>query len=56
VQDKRTRHGLSHSHPHPFGRLQCRQRGPGKTDDVLTGHLSEGVAKGGMLVTIYELI
>lgn len=30
--------------------------GPGKTEEVLTGHLSGGIAKGGMLVTIYELI
>jgi hypothetical protein len=29
---------------------------PGRTEEVLTGHLSDGVAKGGMLVTIYELI
>jgi predicted DNA-binding protein with PD1-like motif len=30
--------------------------GPGRTEEVLTGHLSDGIAKGGMLVAVYELI
>ena len=30
--------------------------GPGKNEDVLVGHLSGGILKGGMVVQIYELV
>jgi predicted DNA-binding protein with PD1-like motif len=43
--------------PQPYVHIHMAVSGaPGRTEQVLTGHLSDGVAKGGMLVTIYELI
>ena len=49
--------GVEWSAPEPYVHIHMAvSGGPGKTDEVLTGHLSDGVAKGGMLVTIYELI
>jgi predicted DNA-binding protein with PD1-like motif len=30
--------------------------GPSRTEEVLTGHFSDGIAKGGMLVAVHELI
>ena len=30
--------------------------GPGKNEDVLVGHLSNGILKGGMATQIYELL
>jgi len=43
--------------PQPYVHIHMAvSGGPGRTEEVLTGHLSDGVAKGGMLVTVYELI
>ena len=43
--------------PQPYIHIHMAVSGaPGRTDEVLVGHLSDGVAKGGMLVAIYELI
>lgn len=49
--------GVTWSEPQPYVHIHMAvSGGPGKTEAVLTGHLSDGIAKGGMLVTIYELI
>jgi predicted DNA-binding protein with PD1-like motif len=49
--------GVTWSGPEPYVHIHMAVSGaPGKTDEVLTGHLSDGVAKGGMQVTIYELL
>jgi predicted DNA-binding protein with PD1-like motif len=49
--------GVAWTEAQPYVHIHMAVSGaPGKTDEVLTGHLSDGVAKGGMLVTIYELI
>jgi predicted DNA-binding protein with PD1-like motif len=49
--------GVAWSEPQPYVHIHMAVSGaPGRTEEVLTGHLSDGVAKGGMLVTIYELI
>ena len=43
--------------PQPYVHIHVAVSGsPGRTEDTLVGHLSEGVAKGGMLVTLYELV
>ena len=49
--------GVTWSEPHPYVHIHMAVSGaPGRTEEVLTGHLSDGKAKGGMLVAIYELI
>lgn len=49
--------GVEWTEPQPYVHIHMAvSGGPGKTEEVLTGHLSDGVAKGGMLVTVYELI
>ena len=49
--------GVTWSAPEPYVHIHMAVSGaPGKTEEVLTGHLSGGISKGGMLVTIYELI
>jgi len=30
--------------------------GPGKNEEVLVGHLSRGILKGGMTMQVYELV
>lgn len=49
--------GTQWREPQPYIHIHiAASGGPGKTEDVLIGHLSDGVAKGGMLVAIYELV
>jgi predicted DNA-binding protein with PD1-like motif len=49
--------GVKWTEPQPYIHIHVAVSGaPGKTEEVLTGHLSDGVAKGGMLVAIHELI
>ncbi len=49
--------GVEWTEPQPYVHIHIAASGaPGRTEEVLIGHLSDGVAKGGMLVTIYELI
>jgi predicted DNA-binding protein with PD1-like motif len=43
--------------PQPYVHIHMAiSGGPGKNDDVLVGHLSNGKLKGGMTTQIYELI
>jgi hypothetical protein len=45
--------GIEWNEPQPYVHTHMAVSGaPGRTEEVLTGHLSDGVAKGGMLVTI----
>ena len=45
------------SEPEPYVHIHMAlSGGPGKNDDVLVGHLSDGILKGGMVLQIYELI
>jgi predicted DNA-binding protein with PD1-like motif len=49
--------GVHWEAPQPYVHIHMAVSGaPGRTEEVLTGHLSAGVAKGGMLVAIYELV
>jgi predicted DNA-binding protein with PD1-like motif len=49
--------GVEWAEPQPYIHIHiAASGGPGKAEEVLIGHLSDGVAKGGMLVAIYELI
>ena len=49
--------GVTWKEPEPYVHIHMAVSGaPGKTEEVLTGHLSGGKAKGGMLVAIYELL
>ena len=49
--------GVAWDAPQPYVHLHMAVSGaPGRAEEVLTGHLSGGVSKGGMLVTIYELL
>lgn len=48
--------GIEWTEPQPYVHIHMAVSGaPGKTQEVLTGHLSGGVAKG-MFVDVYELI
>jgi predicted DNA-binding protein with PD1-like motif len=43
--------------PQPYVHIHMAVSGaPGRTHEVLTGHLSDGKSKGGMQVFIYELV
>lgn len=43
--------------PEPYVHIHMAlSGGPGKNDDVLVGHLSDGILKGGMVLQIYELV
>jgi len=49
--------GVKWTEPQPYVHIHVAASGaPGRTEEVLIGHLADGVAKGGMLVAIYELI
>ena len=49
--------GVTWTEPQPYVHIHMAvSGGPGKAHEVLTGHLSDGIAKGGMLVAIYELV
>jgi len=49
--------GITWTEPQPYVHIHIAVSGaPGRTQEVLVGHLSDGVAKGGMLVAIHELL
>jgi predicted DNA-binding protein with PD1-like motif len=49
--------GVVWREPQPYVHIHTAVSGaPGRTHEVLTGHLSDGKAKGGMQIVVYELI
>ena len=49
--------GVEWKEPEPYVHIHMAlSGGPGKNEDVLVGHLSGGILKGGMVVQIYELV
>ena len=49
--------GVEWKEPEPYVHIHMAlSGGPGKNEDVLVGHLSGGILKGGMVVQIYELL
>jgi predicted DNA-binding protein with PD1-like motif len=49
--------GIVWSEPQPYIHIHMAlSGGPGKNEDVLVGHLSKGILKGGLMTQVYELI
>ena len=49
--------GVVWTEPQPYIHIHMAlSGGPGKNDEVLVGHLSDGKLKGGMATQIYELL
>ena len=49
--------GVVWDEPQPYVHIHMAlSGGPGKNEDVLVGHLSNGILKGGMATQIYELL
>jgi predicted DNA-binding protein with PD1-like motif len=49
--------GVVWTEPQPYIHIHMAlSGGPGKNDEVLVGHLSKGILKGGLMTQVYELI